>query len=150
VVAAPSWWLKEGYLTAIRCYRTDGGRPIILPPRQFIASVIWLPDNTGLLTSVSPTWASLSRSQIWHQPFPSGKPERITNDLSRHWSLSLTADGKLLANVQTEVSTTTLVAPSSDPDRGVPIMTTSRSAGQGVVWMPDGHLLLQDLESGSH
>ena len=149
MVAAPSWWLKEGYLTAIRCYRIDGERPSILPSRQLVSDVIWLPDNTGLLMIVRPSSSSRT-SEIWHQPFPSGKPERITNDLSRHWSLSLTADGKLLANVQTEVSTTTLVAPSSDPDRGVPIMTTSRSAGQGVTWMPDGHLLLQDLESGSH
>lgn len=146
VVAAPSSWRREGYLAAIRCYRTDGGRPIILPSRQFISNVIWLLDNTGLLMIVRPSGSSRT-SEIWHQPFPSGKPERITNDLTRHSSLSLTADGRLLANVQSEFSTTTLVAPSSDPDRGVPIMTTSRSDGRGVAWMPDGHLLLQDWDS---
>jgi dipeptidyl aminopeptidase/acylaminoacyl peptidase len=34
MVAFASWWRKENYTTAIRCYPVDGGKPIILPTQK--------------------------------------------------------------------------------------------------------------------
>jgi Tol biopolymer transport system component len=83
---------------------------------------------------------------MWYQPFPRGEPQRVTNDASGYAGLSLTADGKLLATVQSDWSSTIFVAPAANPDSGTPLSAV-RSDGIGLEWMPDGRLLSQDLRS---
>jgi serine/threonine protein kinase len=146
IVAAISWWRKDGYSTAIRCQPVDGGRPIVLPSRSLIIEAVWLRDQSGLLLAEAPAFTKDFRRQIWEQPFPRGEPQRITNDLADYHNLSLTGDGKLLAAVDKEVTSTVFVAPSSDPDQGVPI-TTAKSDGLAAAWMPNRKLLLEDTKS---
>lgn len=145
VVAASSWWNKGQYDTAIRCFPVDGGKPILLlPSTGYVIDSVWLRDQSGLLVALEPK--SIGHSQIWLQPFPRGTLQRVTNDLNDYSDLSLTRDGKLLAAVEGEEFSTVFVAPSSDPDQGVPI-TAARRDGLTVAWMPNGMLLLQDSKS---
>jgi len=143
MVVVPSLWLKEGNLNAIRCFPPDGGKPIVLPSQRYIAQAIWLHDQSGFLLASTRIGAYL---QIWEQPFPEGEPQRITNDLAAYDNLSLTTDDRLLAAVDTEVSSAAFVAASADPDHGVAI-TTAKSDGLALAWMPDGNLLLRDAKS---
>jgi eukaryotic-like serine/threonine-protein kinase len=144
--ALTSWWRKDGYTSAIRCYPAEGGKPSILPSRKLLIQAAWLHDQSGFLVAAAPAFTKNFRSQIWQQPFPEGEPQRITNDLGDYNDLSLTADDKLLSAVEKEVTSTVFVAPSSDPDHGVPI-TTAKSDGLAVLWMPNGSLILQDAKS---
>jgi serine/threonine protein kinase len=144
MVAVPSMWLKEGNLSAIRCFPADGGKRIVLPSQRYIAQAIWLHDQSGFLLASARVMGN--QSQIWEQPFPGGEPQRITNDLAAYDDLSLTTDDRLLSAVDTEVSSAAFVAPSSDPDHGVAI-TTAESDGLALAWMPDGNLLLRDAKS---
>ena len=59
---------------------------------------LWLPDGSGFITVA--VAADASRHQIWRQPYPSGEPVRITNDLNAYEGISMTADGKTLAVMQ--------------------------------------------------
>jgi Tol biopolymer transport system component len=99
-----------------------------------------------LLLAAAPAATKEPRTQIWQQPFPEGEPQRITNDLVGYYDLSLTADDKLLASVQREITAAVFVGPSSDPDQGVPI-TTAKSDGLTLAWMPNGKLLIQDAKA---
>jgi eukaryotic-like serine/threonine-protein kinase len=146
LVAATSWWRKDGYTTAVRCYPVHGGKSIILRSRKLIYQVVWLHNEPGLLLAAAPAATKEPRTQIWQQPFPEGEPQRITNDLVGYYDLSLTADDKLLASVQREITAAVFVGPSSDPDQGVPI-TTAKSDGLTLAWMPNGKLLIQDAKA---
>jgi serine/threonine protein kinase len=54
IVAAASWWRKEGFTSAVRCQPTEGGKPVILPSRRVILQAAWLHDQSGLLLAVTP------------------------------------------------------------------------------------------------
>src|ERR1700757_2697322 len=65
-------------------------------------------------------WIVLHRSrkidralqQIWFQPYPAGKPVKISNDLSQYQSLSVTADGRSFVITQSRPSAAIYVADS--------------------------------------
>ena len=143
IVAVTSMWQKDGNLSAIRCFPLDGGKNIVLPSHGLILQAAWLHDQSGFLLS---TGTNGVKYQIGEQPFPAGEPQRITNDLGNYTDLSLTADDRLLAAVDTETTSTTFVASSSDPDHGFAI-TTAKSDGLALAWMPGGNLLLQDAKN---
>ena len=142
--AAPSW-SPDGKLIALVVSRPSGnaifvcpaagGEPVLVPFDD-ASSASWLPDQSGMLVQAS--------GQIWQQPFPKGKPQRITNDLNRYGSVRLTADGKRFAAVQALGSSTIFIGAASTPDKGVPI-NASHTDGYGLAWMPDGRLLSMDL-----
>jgi len=146
LIAAPSWWLKDQYVTAVRGFPFRGGKPVLLLASEQFASYnsVWLPDQSGLLVTLRPT--PRAASQIWMQPLPRGILQRVTNDLKSYNDLSLSREGKLLAALGSERSSKAFVAPSSEPDRGIPI-TTGRSDGFTVAWMPEGKLMLRDSKS---
>ncbi len=145
MVAATSWWQKEGYTTAIRCYPAQGGTATVLPSRSYVFQAVWLHNQSAFLSAVAPGFTKNLRRQIWQQPYPQAEPRRITNDLGDYYDLSLTADDKLLTAVERELTSAVFVAPSSDPDHGIPI-TTATADGLGVSWMPNGKLLLEDTK----
>ncbi len=154
---APSW-SPDGSLVAVSAVQlsgnaifvcpADGGKPIIIPFPYPVGATAWLSNGMGLLVTAATTENLLlfGLNQIWYQPFPQGEPQKVTNDANGYGSMSLTADGKLLATVQRDWSSTVFVALASNPDQGTPI-SAARSEGIGLEWMPDGRLLLQDLRS---
>jgi dipeptidyl aminopeptidase/acylaminoacyl peptidase len=145
LVAAPSWWNKGKYLSALRCFPTDGGKPfVLLRSEGMVLGGAWLPDQSGILVALPAT--SQGPRQIWLQPFPRGTLQQITNDLKDYSDLSLSRDGKVLSAVEEERSSVAFAGSSSDPDRGVPI-TTARRDGLALTWMPHGMLLLRDSKS---
>jgi len=153
---APPSWSADGRLIAlpvtgengagVLVYPTSGGKPTILPFAGYVASVAWLPDQSSLLVTTSISTSFMDEDQIWQQPFPSGEPQRVTNDLNDYSGVSLTADGKQFTTVQIQSSSTIFVGDGSNPDHAAPISTT-RSDGYGLAWTPDGRLLTQDMKS---
>jgi serine/threonine protein kinase/WD40 repeat protein len=150
---APSW-SPDGKLIAmpvvrksdnvLNLYPVEGGPPKAIPLPGIVNQALWLPDQSGLLVSISSSWTS--PDQIWLQPFPKGSLQRLTNDLDSYSDLSLSADGKLLSVTQSQVTFTTFVGPASRPEQGT-MIATERSGGVGLGWMPDGTLLSQNLAS---
>jgi serine/threonine protein kinase len=152
--AAPSWSPDGRFIaiTAIRktdyvlnVYPVDGGATTTVPLSGSPLQALWLPDQSGLLLSISTSFTA--PNQIWQQPFPpGGSPQRITNDLDGYKQLSLSKDGRLLAAVQVQDLYTIFVSPAAKPDQGRAI-SSGRSDGLGLAWMPDGTLLSQNVES---
>ena len=61
-----------------------------------------LPDGSGFIASA--TDKRSSHDQIWFVPLPTGKPSRVTNDLSDYGPISLSADGKSVVAMRFEPS----------------------------------------------
>jgi eukaryotic-like serine/threonine-protein kinase len=108
--------LYEQHLGALVLLPVSGGPPKILTLDVAPQDVAWLPDGSGLFFSgVSRT--SRLKSQIYFQPFPSGTPVRLTNDLNSYSGVSVTADGKSLVTSQVTVSGDLYTGPLSAPDQ---------------------------------
>jgi Tol biopolymer transport system component len=66
-----------------------------------VGQVAWMPDQKGM---VAIAVASSGRNgQVWYVPYPTGEPQLITRDLLNYRIVSLSADGKSLLTVGSEV-----------------------------------------------
>ena len=88
---------------------------------------------------------SVGPAQIGLFSYPDGTFHPITNDLTDHNSLSLSADGRTLATVQTETSTKIVLLPprrGPDPLTPVPGIATHENLPSFVLDSGDGQLLI--------
>lgn len=92
-----------------------------------------------------------SLTQIWHVPYPSGQPKRITNDLSDYRDMLLTDDSHSLVAVQTAAHVNIWLTPLNDPTRSKQITEGigQRSGERGLTWTPNGNLVFISRSSGS-
>ena len=71
----------------------------------------WLPDERGLLATYQTNAAPAARKEIGFISYPSGHFRAVTKDTNSYQTLSLSADGKTLATVQTKANQTLYLLP---------------------------------------
>ena len=154
-------WSAAGNLIAVAAFETGKNKVtsiLILTPEgklvknfplpMLIWSVAWLPDSSGLFFVGAEKSTGL-RQQIWFQPYPSGQPLKISNDLSEYFSLSVTADGKSLVTTQERPEATIYVGDSPSVlndkiDWELTPISTEQATGYGLSWTSAGQLLQRD------
>ncbi len=113
-----------------------------------LPGVTWLPDGSALLLAGRDSETKLL--QIWLLSYPDGKLRRITNDLSRYVGVSLTADGKTLASVQSD-HLSNIWAMTADDPRSAKRLTFEAGKYDGYIglsWTPDGRIIYNSRASG--
>jgi serine/threonine protein kinase len=133
-------------LSQIRFFDLASGRvePFVAPADKIILGNAWATDGRGIFVAYVPRGEHLSvQLQIGFFSYPDGAFRPITNDLTDHNSLSLSADGHTLATVRTETSTQiVLMHPSgAGPLKVVPGIA-SRETLPSFSWKGDGQLLI--------
>jgi eukaryotic-like serine/threonine-protein kinase len=108
--------LYEQHLGALVLLPVSGGSPRIIPLEIAPQDVAWLPDGSGLLFS-GISRSSRLKSQIYFQPYPSGAPIRLTNDLNSYSGVSVTADGKSMVTAQVAVNGDLYTGSLANPDQ---------------------------------
>ena len=107
-----------------------------------IGQLAWLKDGSGLLAVAWHERTSTFSDQVWYFPYPSGEPQRVTNDANTYAGLGLTAHGRLLVTSQFTREMSIQIAPGADPARLTQIASGRVGAGGhimlGVAWAPDG------------
>jgi serine/threonine protein kinase len=102
----------------------------------------WLPDASGLLSLYSQKGPDyFQRSQIGYVPAGNHSFHPITRDTNSYATLTLSADGKTLATVQTKTSENLFLLRSNDLTQVLP-------QGQSVYsfdWTTDGNLIFSDF-----
>lgn len=80
---------------------TGAMKPIVDHGFAVVAQVAWMPDQKGMVAIALSS--SARKAQVWYVPYPTGEPQRITRDLLDYRIVSLSADGKSLLTVASEV-----------------------------------------------
>jgi serine/threonine protein kinase len=145
-VAISTLTFNSKSLSQIRFFDFARGslEPFVAPADKIILSSVWLPDGRGILVTYVPRGEHLSvQNQIGLFSYPDGAFRPITNDLTDHSSLSLSADGHTLSTVQQETSTQIVLMPPSGvgPLTPVPGIAT-RETLPSFSWTGDGQLLI--------
>lgn len=106
----------------------------------------WLPDGRGLMVLYSQKGPDyFHRSQIGFIPEEGGQLRPITRDTNSYATLTLSADGKTVATVQTKATKNLYVLSATDKQSGRvnPLLTQ----GQSVYWFDwtaDGNVIFSD------
>jgi len=96
-----------------------------------VGGTAWLPEGDELLIAGSIPGGT-ARLQIWRLTTSEGTLQRITNDLNDYHSLSLSANGKVLAAVLGQSVGHLYVAPADEPDSIRQLTNGSRERVGGV------------------
>jgi serine/threonine protein kinase/dipeptidyl aminopeptidase/acylaminoacyl peptidase len=145
-VAISSLTLNSKSLSQIRFFDFARGsmEPFVAPTDKIILGNAWAPDGRGIFVAYVPRGEHLAvQTQIGLFSYPDGAFRSITNDLTDHSSLSLSADGHTLAAVQKETSTQIALVPPSGtgPLTPVPGIATRENL-PSFSWTGDGQLLI--------
>ncbi len=145
-VAISNLTANSKYLSQIRFFDFSRGsvEPFVAAADKIILGNAWAPDGRGIFVAYVPRGEHLSvQLQIGFFSYPDGAFRPITNDLTDHNSLSLSADGHTLATVQKETSTQIVLMPAggAGPLKVVPDIAT-RETLPSFSWMGDGQLLI--------
>src|SRR5262249_4399171 len=108
--------------------------------------VEWLGDGSGLLITATDRFGGLD--QIWHVAYPDGAARRLTTDAKMYRSISLTADSRTMAAVQTELLSDIWVAPGADASRARKVTFETGSYGD-ACFAPDGRIVYSSEASGN-
>ena len=98
-IAVASFQAQKNILSSILVLTPQGQLLKTFPLSMWVYSLAWLPDSSGLFFIAGEKSNGL-RPQIWFQPYPSGRPIKISNDLSRYASVSVAGDGKSFVTTQ--------------------------------------------------
>jgi serine/threonine protein kinase/Tol biopolymer transport system component len=136
-------------ITSIMVFTPEGKLVNTLPLSSLITAVAWMPDSSGLFFVAGEKSTGL-RSQIWFQPYPSGVPVKVSNDLNQYSSISVTADGKSFVTTQTQHAATIYVGHSpavlnDKIDWKLAPISGEQATGYALSWTADGRLLQRDL-----
>jgi eukaryotic-like serine/threonine-protein kinase len=148
LIAVGAFEVGKNSIASILVFTPEGKLVKDFPLPMLIWAVAWLPDSSGLFFIGAEKSTGL-RHQIWFQPYPAGAPFKISNDLSKYSSLSVTADGNSLVSTQERPAATIYVgdSPSALNDKidwKLTPISTEQATGLGLSWTAAGKLLQRD------
>jgi serine/threonine protein kinase/WD40 repeat protein len=105
-----------------------------------MGSLAWLPDGSGLLIAASDRQQP---RQIWFLPKGSKDARKITSDISRFGSLSVTADSRSIAAHRSDYTANLWIADTRGTTKQRPLTTGLGNCfgTGGVRWLPNGKIL---------
>ena len=111
----------------------------------------WLPDSSGLLTQYQDLSTGLNHNQIGFVSYPGGQFHTITKDTNSYESLTLSADAKTLATVQSKSLYTLYAIPAAGtganpanpaiPQQQKGFLSFSWAGNDGFYLEEDSHLV---------
>jgi serine/threonine protein kinase/Tol biopolymer transport system component len=148
LIAVGALELGQNVISSILVLTPEGKLVKTFPFPILVAQVAWLPDGSGIFFIGGEKSTGL-RPQIWFQPYPTGEPFKITNDLSRYGSLGVTADGKSFVTTQGRPQATIYVSDSptvlnDKVERKLTPISNEQATGYSLSWTATGKLIQTD------
>lgn len=121
-------------------------------PWKQVGQITWRKDGHGLIAVARSQDSPLSTTQLWHFPYPTGSPSRITNDLNLYSKLSPNSDLSKLVTIQSSRVSSLWVVPEADASRAVQIGGASMdnyAHKLGLAWLRNNELIFGSYASGN-
>jgi eukaryotic-like serine/threonine-protein kinase len=114
-------------------------------PDRAIEELAWLPDGRGLLVLYQDA-TEADRSQIGFVAYPSGQFHAVSRDTNDYQNLTLSADGKTFATVQSKTAGNLYLLPGAGGQAGAPspIPVKPEAPVALLGWGSDGKLLVSE------
>jgi len=159
--AAPSWSPDGAHISAVVHNGSTGEAGLVTVDvrsgerqpfqRRFRDATFtsWLPDGSGILfvADHADEFREYPR-KVWHQPYPSGEPHRVTPDLLEYRNVSVRADGSAFVSVGLDAAYSLWRIPleGRNPQR----IASERYDGLlGIAPLPDGRTIVSSGERGN-
>jgi len=150
LIAVPQYELAKQGLSNVLIFTPKGEQVKLFSFPFLVDGVAWLPGSSGMFLLVRSRENNFRR-QIKFQPYPSGTPQNVTNDLNEYRNVTVTGDGKALVTVQAQSSSAIYIGESParwpgevklDP---TPV-TSGQAEGGWVNWGTDGKIYFTDSD----
>lgn len=108
---------------------------------DFVHEIQWMPDGHSLIAVFSHKGSSVQRQQIGWISARGGDPQPITRDTNSYETLTISADGKTVATVQTKLTR------EIDMVSGTSVVTATLPDAQNLTafdWSAEGKLLVSN------
>jgi serine/threonine protein kinase len=128
----------------------SGQQRMILTSNEGLFLPTWMPDGRGVLMLDQSRASNYERSQIVYVSYPDGKLTPVTRDTNNYGSLSLTANGQVLATVLSEGRWNLWVMPAAGAGAGgagadarqvSPVQVAQVNDFTNFTWTHDGRLI---------
>jgi Tol biopolymer transport system component/predicted Ser/Thr protein kinase len=125
---------------------TDGTVRTLSKPGVPLGQAVWLPDQSGLLVIVQ-DYSKGFHGQIWYVPYPAGKIEKLTNDLSNYSLavLNTSSSGDRVVAISSESTSTVSVADNGNPVDARQVTSGNPSVGQ-LAWLGEKSLVYSTMD----
>ncbi len=147
-IVATEFVLDQSALSALDLFdASTGEKKTFKKSDMSFDSPVWLPDQSGILVVTSGRESNFNRTQIGLVSYPQGEYRPITNDTNSYPIISLSADGKTIATVQSQYFGTLQTASYDAKGAGKPVTVSSRPPTSWFGWTYDGKLLVEQENS---
>jgi serine/threonine protein kinase len=144
LIAATEFTADQAGLSSLDLFDASSGEKQTFKKSDMILdSPVWLPDQSGIVVVASGRESNFNRNQIGVISYPEGLYRPVTSDTSSYPMISLAADGKTIATVQSQYVGTLLTAPYEASGAGKPVPISSRPPTSWFGWTPDGKILAE-------
>ena len=146
IICADGSFVGGFHMNVVAVEVANGNEKIVPIPRWYgVFQTLWVKDGSGLIITAAEE--SVSQIQLWYASYPSGETQRITNDSSDYFSISLTADSNELVATQRSRRKTIWVAPKGDANRATQVASAVGNT-YGLAWTPDARIIYSTMASG--
>jgi eukaryotic-like serine/threonine-protein kinase len=143
-IVAAEYIASEAALSALDLFDSSTGEKKTFKNSEMaLDSPVWLPDQSAVLVVTSGRDSNFNRDQLGIISYPEGVYRPITNDTNSYPSISLSADGKTIATVESQYFGTLQTASWDPKEAGKPVTISSRPPTNSFGWTPDGKLLVE-------
>jgi eukaryotic-like serine/threonine-protein kinase len=116
--------------------------PLVIFSEKLPTALKWSPDGRGIFTIYSTGGPNFARGQIGFLPNTGQKFQSITRDTNGYTTLTISADGRILATVQTKTNHKTyVISGSGTQSQQVDALPSIGEDIHWLNWSADGKLL---------
>ncbi|MEP6922307.1 MAG: protein kinase [bacterium] len=130
--------VADGSLKEISDYKWDA-----------VESMAWLPDMSAIIFSADDSGGGEGVAKLWEISYPDAEARRLTQNLTNYAYITLTADGKTIVAVESDISSSVWVSPTADLGGVTQITTGKDTVVRGISWTPDKHIVYISSVSGN-
>jgi eukaryotic-like serine/threonine-protein kinase len=119
----------------------NGNETLLGEPFDDIGFTNWLPDGVVFIARGLGGLATGNAGQVWIQPYPTGKPRRLTNDLIDYRSAASGGDVNSVVAVGQDATPTLWTIPLDGKGEPRKLPSLRYDGSGGASWTHDGRIL---------